>query len=358
MKHVVKVILLLYNLLWGLLLVIGSYSAYFPSRIGTLVELLFPLNLFACIAFFFIWLAYNPRYIWVPLAALVISWGGIARYCPVHKPQPIDNSQPGFSLMTYNAYFFLDYEGTDTRQNRTLSFILSQNADLVCLQESPGLIAPNPGLKITGEQIDSVNTLYPYRIPTTHGMNFLSKYPATLLFDTVYSESSAIAIYRVKIEDHTVTVVNQHMESIGLTQTDKELYHEITAHPNTDRLDEIKKHLLSKLMNAAEIRNRQADLTAEKIQNIPGNIIVCGDFNDSPLSYSVRKFHSMGFRDAYNELGLGPGITYHANRFWFRIDHILYKGNMEARWLVRQRHKSSDHYPLVTRFVWENSENH
>ena len=67
---------------------------------------------------------------------------------------------------------------------------------------------------------------------------------------------------------------------------------------------------------------------------------------------------SMGFRDAYNELGLGPGITYHANRFWFRIDHILYKGNMEARWLVRQRHKSSDHYPLVTRFVWENSENH
>ena len=242
MKHVVKVILLLLNLLWGLLLVIGSYSAYFPSRIGILVELLFPLNLFACIAFFFIWLAYNPRYIWVPLAALVISWGGIARYCPVHKPQPIDNSQPGFSLMTYNAYFFLDYEGTDTRQNRTLSFILSQNADLVCLQESPGLIAPNPGLKITGEQIDSVNTLYPYRIPTTHGMNFLSKYPATLLFDTVYSESSAIAIYRVKIEDHTVTVVNQHMESIGLTQTDKELYHEITAHPNTDRQHEIKKH--------------------------------------------------------------------------------------------------------------------
>ena len=88
---------------------------------------------------------------------------------------------------------------------------------------------------------------------SSSAMNFLSKYPATLLFDTVYSESSAIAIYRVKIEDHTVTVVNQHMESIGLTQTDKELYHEITAHPNTDRLDEIKQHLLSKLMTARRI---------------------------------------------------------------------------------------------------------
>ena len=47
------------------------------------------------------------------------------------------------------------------------------------------------------------------------------------------------------------------------------------------------------------------------------------------------------------------GITYHANRFWFRIDHILYKGNMEARWLERLHNKSSDHYPLLVRFAWE-----
>ena len=114
--------------------------AYFPSRIGTLVELLFPLNLFACIAFFLYGSPIIPVIYGFRSPHWSSLWGGIARYCPVHKPQPIDNSQPGFSLMTYNAYFFLDYEGTDTRQNRTLSFILSQNADLVCLQESPGLI--------------------------------------------------------------------------------------------------------------------------------------------------------------------------------------------------------------------------
>ena len=239
MKHVVKVILLLLNLLWGLLLVIGSYSAYFPSRIGTLVELLFPLNLFACIAFFFIWLAYNPRYIWVPLAALVISWGGIARYCPVHKPQPIDNSQPGFSLMTYTVYLFPGDFQSRIRSDQTRTFL--QANEIGVLREDKGKSPVLPGICsfIIEEEVGSIHTLYPYRIPTTHGMNFLSKYPATLLFDTVYSESSAIAIYQVKIEGHTVTVVNQHMESIGLTQTDKELYHEITAHPNTDRLDEI-----------------------------------------------------------------------------------------------------------------------
>ena len=358
MKHLIKIILLLFSLLWGILLIMGAYSAYCPTKIGILLELLFPVTLFVCVAFLFIWLAYNPRYIWVPAAALILSWGGIARYCPIHKPKPIDCNGPGFTFMTYNTYFFLDYEGNEAPQNRTLSYILSQNADIVCLQESPTLSSPNPGLKISKAQIDSLHTLYPYRIPTEHGMNFLSKYPAKLIFDTIYSESSAMAIYRVKIDQREVTIVNQHMESIGLTQTDKELYQEITAHPNTDYLNEVKKHLLSKLVKAAATRNEQADQTAGKIEDTTGNVIVCGDFNDSPLSYSVRRFRRMGFRNAYNELGLGPGITYHANRFWFRIDHILYKGNMEAQWLTRQRNKSSDHYPLITRFIWEKPENH
>lgn len=359
MKHVVKVILLLLNILWGLLLIMGAYSAYFPTRAGILLELIFPLNLFACIAFLFVWLAYKPRLIWVPAAALALAWGGIARYCPIHRAQPHDNSEPGFTLMTYNVYFLLDYEGTDTPLNRTLSFLLAQDADMVCLQESPELNRPNAGLKVSKEQIDSIHARYPYRIPTDLGMNFLSKYPAQLLFDTTYSESSAVAAYRVQIGEREVTIVNQHMESIGLTQTDKELYHEITAHPNTDYLEEVKTHLLSKLVNAARARNKQADLTAERIDSLAGNVIVCGDFNDSPLSYAVRRFRRMGFRNAYNELGLGPGITYHANRFWFRIDHILYKGDMEAQWLERLRYKSSDHYPLLTRFVWEPpAENH
>ena len=358
MKHVVKVILILLNTLWGILLIMGAYSAYCPTRIGVLIELLFPLTLFVCIAFLFVWLAFNPRYIWIPAAALILSWGGIARYCPIHKPSHLDNHQPGFTLMTYNTYFFLDYEGAETTQNRTLTHVLSQNADIVCLQECQDLAGPNPGLKMTQSQIDSIHSRYPYRIPTEPGLNFLSKYPAELLFDTIYSESSAVAIYRVKIDRQEVTIVNQHMESIGLTQTDKELYQEITAHPNTDYLDEVKKHLLSKLVKAASTRNRQADITAQKIEETPGNVIVCGDFNDSPLSYSVRRFRSMGFRNAYNELGLGPGITYHANRFWFRIDHILYKGDMKAQWLTRQRYKSSDHYPLVARFIWEKPANH
>jgi endonuclease/exonuclease/phosphatase (EEP) superfamily protein YafD len=58
-------------------------------------------------------------------------------------------------------------------------------------------------------------------------------------------------------------------------------------------------------------------------------------------------------KDAYEECALGPTITFHASRFYFRIDHVLYKGNFEAIDIERGDQKSSDHYPLLTTFKWK-----
>ncbi len=355
MKHIIKIILLIITLVFGGMLLIGAYSGLVSTRIGVLFELIFPFSLLGIIACLVVWLIYKPKYALLPIAILALAWGGIARYTPMHKPKPIDESQPGFTLMSYNAYGFLNFEGEKPARNRTLDFILAQNADVVCLQEALS-IKPNRHLNITQEQVDTLFARYPYRI-FDNQVSLLSKHPAQLVSLNEYTPTSSMAIYTVKIDGHEITLVNQHLESIGLTKTDKELYQKITANPNTDQLEEIKTHLLSKLMNAAKIRNRQADQTAQEIANLSGPLILCGDFNDSPLSYSVRRFQRMGFRDVYNELGTGPGITYHANRFWFRIDHILYQGDIEATGLERPRLKSSDHYPLIARFSWAPSEN-
>ncbi len=358
MRHIIKIILLFANLLLSGALLMGAYSGLYPSRIGVLFELTFPFSLLATIAFFFIWLVYKPKYILIPIATILLAWGGISRYFPVHIPQPIDNAQPGFTLMSYNAYSFSDFEAGERSRNRTLDFILLQDADVVCLQEVIPL-KPNRHLHITQEQIDTLLARYPYQIVgnKVELLGILSKYPVRLLSETTHSPTSATAIYQVNIDGHPVTLVNQHLESIGLTKTDKELYQQVTENPNADQLDDIKNHLLSKLTKAARVRNKQADRIAREITRMSGAVIICGDFNDSPLSYAVRRFQRMGFQDLYSQLGFGPGITYHANRFWFRIDHILYRGDIEAVALQRPRLKCSDHYPLIAQFKWIDSEN-
>ena len=53
--------------------------------------------------------------------------------------------------------------------------------------------------------------------------------------------------------------------------------------------------------------------------------------------------------DAYADAAFGPTITYHENRFYFRIDQILYRGP-EILSIDRGNCKSSDHYPMIATF--------
>ena len=77
-----------------------------------------------------------------------------------------------------------------------------------------------------------------------------------------------------------------------------------------------------------------------------GGIIVCGDFNDSPISYTHRVVGE-GLNDAFVESGNGFGISYNQNHFYFRIDNILLSKNLKSyRCTVDNTIKSSDHYPI------------
>ena len=81
---------------------------------------------------------------------------------------------------------------------------------------------------------------------------------------------------------------------------------------------------------AFRIRAEQADIIADEIEALQGDyLIVCGDFNDTPISYARRRIQGQ-LRDAYVESGKGVGISYNGNMFWFRIDHILHSPNMTA----------------------------
>lgn len=76
-------------------------------------------------------------------------------------------------------------------------------------------------------------------------------------------------------------------------------------------------------------------------------IIICGDFNDTPISYAYNRMKK-GLKDAYVSTAFGPGITYYEDFFLFRIDHIMYSDNIKAYQAGRDKVKYSDHYPLKT----------
>ena len=96
-------------------------------------------------------------------------------------------------------------------------------------------------------------------------------------------------------------------------------------------------------------RAPQADAVATFVKkhldkNIP--VILCGDFNDNPISYSYYTISKV-LNDSYKSSGNGIGWTYNENRMYFRIDHIFASNEFEPYGAkVDKSIKNSDHYPI------------
>lgn len=266
------------------------------------------------------------------------------------------DSTDTFKVLTYNVFGFRDRtSGEDSAAHPTYEFILGSNADIICLQEGEvSFRHPSGPYK---EDIDSINRRYPYIIDDKNdGDVLLSKYPAEIIPTPQPNWGSGrFSAYRLEVEGHELNVINCHLQSIGLTSEDKQLYKELTNREikNTkEELKEARQWILPKLSDAFRVRAEQADMLKQLVDSLGGNVILVGDFNDVPGNYAYRTIRSSGLNDAYSDVAFFPTFTYNDNRFYFRIDHILYKGDMKAVRVRRGNNKSSDHYPLLATFIW------
>jgi endonuclease/exonuclease/phosphatase (EEP) superfamily protein YafD len=145
----------------------------------------------------------------------------------------------------------------------------------------------------------------------------------------------------------TLLVVNNHLESNKIYGEDVKIYEDMISMPNDRVVLTNAKKLLKKLEKPNTIRAKQADVVKEFInRSSVSNIIVCGDFNDTPISYTHRVL-SEGMNDAFAESGNGFGFSYNKNRMYFRIDHILVSKNLSVyNCTVDNASDASDHYPI------------
>ncbi len=307
----------------------------------------------------------------IPGVTILICLGPILNFCPINLSKTkLTTAQEdrSFTIMSYNVYGLYDYrkpilgvsditgltkEGIIGTSNPTLSYILKKDPDIVCMQECHISFEPTQRI-ISKALLDSVNSRYHYNI-YTKGIVIFSKFPLYKVNTIPLSDKTAYYVAAIaEIQGHRTLLVTAHLESIGLNSSDKALYQEITeGEGGRKALAGAKTQLLSKLSRAFITRARQVDLIRNQIDSLGvDNVIVTGDFNDIPDSYAYRQMCKDDFKSAFAMAGCGPVITYHANRFYFQIDHILYRGALDAVDYYRYGFDRSDHYPIEARFLW------
>ena len=344
------------NVLVVILFIVAAYSDRVSPEKNVLFSYLglgFPIFCVLNFLFMLYWLFLAKwKYLLIGVCAFLICWGPVCRYFPLHAKVSTIPQENVLKVLTYNVMSFAYKNHTENSPNRIIQYIANSGADIVCMQE---YMESKSEDHLSSKRIAKALSMYPYRSVLrltsnkyqSIGIAVYSKYPITqtrkVKYDSPFNGSS---IHEINVNGKTLTLINNHLESFKLTAEDKTKYSAFIKSLNSDTFDGFKGAVQQKLGPAYRLRAQQALAVAEEVKNAKGEYVeVCGDFNDTPISYAHRTVQGP-LKDAFAESGRGMGSTYNQNLFWFRIDNILYSSNMKALNCTVDKIKYSDHYPL------------
>lgn len=364
-NRTLTVIIFLINIIVIALLLVSICAWYIPpykSAIPSYLGLAFPFILIANIFFMLFWLIlFKWKLFLADLIILLLCWSPIFTYFPVHRKTK-EIPDDCIKILSYNVRGFNWTMGSEARKNPIFDYMNESGADIICLQEFVmDNYKPDPKGIISIREFDNILKDYPYRsiVKFGHSRNrysfgvaCYSKYPILKTTEIpIQSTTNGSVLYEIKIKDKVISLINNHLESNRITSEDKKLYRDFLEIKDREHLDEVTTNIRNRLGIAYRVRAYQADIIAHWIQNRETDAtIVCGDFNDTPISYTYNTIKGKNLlEDSFANTGLGQGITYHENMFWFRIDFIMHSRNIESyNFTVDQDIKYSDHHPIYT----------
>ncbi len=365
------IILIIINVISVVGLLVTGYS-YILSPINwpylSLMGYFFPAFLFANGFFLALWVFVNWKYLFIPVIGFIAAYQPLSLYCPFFTSSSVDeaeySSQTKLTILSYNTYDWGKYDKTvEDGKESVIEYIASQKPDIICLQESA---LDSKALELVKDYMPEMKYHTSIRNDDDkHGviLSFLSKYPIKKEKNLeIPSKSNAAGAIWVDINGKQLLVVNCHLETQSLSLSEKEgfsrLVHGVAnGEVERDSMKSGSKFYLKKLSASAQKRAPQAELVSKFIkENSNISTIVCGDFNDIPLSYTHYVI-SDGLTDCYQKRGRGFGFSYCHNAMRVRIDHILCSPDINPiKCWVDDEIKLSDHYPIISHCLLENKE--
>lgn len=310
------------------------------------VGLTFPLFLCINLAFTAFWIVFSIKRVIIPFAGFVVCYSPVRVYTPLN----INGSLPPgtVKVMSYNVWNFRDWSDAD-KPSEIVEYILEQNSDIVCLQES-GTTKDK-----RDRMYSRMTSVYAYSDTvkpsgSSDVITLFSKFPILGKKRISYeSKNNHSAAFTLNVRGDTLIFIANHLESIGLSDDEKSNFKSMMkGRMEKDSAGSESQKLVHKLGTASAVRAPQAEAVARYIRDNKGkSIILCGDFNDSPISY-VRRVIADELTDCYVASGNGPGISYHESGFYVRIDNIMCSDDWKpVRCVVDSKIKASDHYPII-----------
>lgn len=326
------------NLLAAFLLLVSFILPYLPPKTFptlSLLSLIVSLLIIVNFIFAIYWAIQFRRRFFVSFTVLVISYFYFNVFYEVSTESDTSEYKNTLNVMSYNVRLFNAYEeNPQTNASQTIGEILTeQNPDVVCVQEYyiPNKIDfseyPHQYIHFKSEKAKLGHAIFSkYPLINTGAFDFENTYNNTLYADVVKGKD-------------TIRVYSLHLQSLGII-------------PRVSFLQESDNEKLRKrVSNAFEQQQYQIEAILEHKKQTTHPILLCGDFNNTPFSYTYRKLKE-NMQDAFRERGNGLGTTFKFEAYPMRIDYIFASEELEILNFDTMKKTFSDHYAVRATVGW------
>lgn len=356
-------LLWLINIFCAFSLLAAYLASYVNPEITTFFAFLglaYPIFFLLNLAFFLFWLIRGRSFLFLSMIVILIGYNPLISHVQLFPGRETPQDTAVFKVLSYNVQNMANSNAGIEKsgiRREIVSFIDSQFADITCIQE---FSARGRGFTEVFEEMKELThypfcyyeNYYPNKTYRIDALVILSRFP--ILHSGILSipgDIHTLGIYTDLLNGtDTFRLYNLHLESIRFRNEDYQFVEDVTkGQAEKKDLEEGSKSILRKLHNAYLIRSKQTGVVEASLAECPYPVIICGDFNDTPLSYAYHKISS-GLEDAFINSGHGFGNTFTGKLPPLRIDFILYSPDFQSYDFRIPGIRLSDHFP-VTVFI-------
>ncbi|HEU4554297.1 MAG TPA: endonuclease/exonuclease/phosphatase family protein [Chitinophaga sp.] len=330
------------------------------------VGLLFPPLLAANLVFIPFWIICKKWYYWLSAGTVILSYNAVLVSFSLHWPQQwaLERPQPPrFTVMTFNtsSMGLKGYKLDEEMHTSIFRTVREASPDILCLQEFYTNDDPNLTNNIAGIQH---HLGYPHYFFTSdktqwntwhYGIVVFSRYPvlhARKIPCGYYSEAgsgSSILEADMLIYGDTVRVYTAQLRSYMFNPAELAQLQAIKKLDGNHTRFSGARGLVYKMRHTFTARAHQAELLHKLAKESPYPAIVCGDMNDTPVSYTYYTV-SRQMQDAFLEKGSGIGRTLSFLSPTLRIDYILAQSYFNIHSYQTFRNATFEHFPVMASF--------
>ena len=259
-------------------------ESIFITFIGLAMPVILTINLLILIY----WIIKKKWWIIIPIAAILLNSGYLASIFQVTiSSSKLPDGKIPIRIASYNAGKFKSWEHFET-QYYISEFLKNDKANIICFQEY------RENTKINADTLSRLLNCPHHAIAylpgsTTLGTGIFSKYPI-LQFGKIPLASQTNDAMWVDIQtgETRIRIISCHLQTTNFSKKRRLLDDPVLQNADIQQVEDVVTDISQELAQNFKIRATQAQIVRQVIDTTRIPTIVCGDFNDTPSSYTYQ----------------------------------------------------------------------